>query len=52
MTYEPEDALMDFLQVLNHDKLDIADNSIDDPVVPMTAQPIGYKDAEAAIRQY
>lgn len=48
-TFEPEDALKDFLQVLNHDKLDIADNSIDDPVVPMTAQPIGYKDMESAI---
>ena len=48
-TFEPEDALKDFLQILNHDKLDIADNSIDDPVVPMTAQPIGYKDMESAI---
>lgn len=48
-TFEPEDALMDFLQVLNYEKLDIADNSIADPIVPMTAQPIGYKDMNAVI---
>ncbi len=48
-TYEPEESLMDFLQVLNNEKLDIADNSIADPIVPMTAQPIGYKDTDSAI---
>lgn len=43
-TYESEEALIDFLQVLNFEKLDIADNSIADPIVPMTAQPIPYSD--------
>jgi len=48
-TYEPEDALMDFLQVLKYEKLDIADNTSTAPIIPMTAQPIGYKDMGAMI---
>ncbi|WP_303825529.1 dockerin type I repeat-containing protein [Ruminococcus flavefaciens] len=48
-TYETEDVLMDFLQVLNFEKLDIADNTSTAPVTPMTAQPIGYKDMGAMI---
>ncbi|HRR75492.1 MAG TPA: dockerin type I repeat-containing protein [Ruminococcus sp.] len=48
-TYEPEDALMDFLQVLNYEKLDIANNTSTDPVTPVTAQPISYKDMDSAI---
>ena len=37
-TYEPEEALMDFLQVLDYEKLDIADNSMTDPITPVTAR--------------
>lgn len=48
-TYESEDALIDFLQVLKHDKLYITDNTASDPIVSMTAQPVGYKNMEAAI---
>jgi len=48
-TYEPEESLMNFLQVLNYEKLDIANNSIADPIVPMTAQPISYNDVDSAI---
>ena len=48
-TYETEDVLMDFLQVLNFEKLDIADTTSTAPVTPMTAQPIGYKDMGAMI---
>ena len=48
-TFEPEDALMDFLRILNHEKLDIAGGSIADPVTPVTAQPIEYKNVETAI---
>ncbi len=41
-TYESEEALIDFLKVLDFEKLDIADHSIADPIVPMTSQPIPY----------
>lgn len=34
-TYEPEDALMDFLQVLSYEKLDIAGNTSTDPITPV-----------------
>ena len=40
---------MDFLRILNHEKLDIAGGSIADPVTPVTAQPIEYKNVETAI---
>ena len=48
-TYESEDALMDFLKVLNYKKLDIVNNNITNPSVPIIAQPIGYKDMNTAI---
>ena len=48
-TFEPEDVLMDFLQVLNYEKLDITGNTVTDPITPVTAQPISYKDIGAMI---
>lgn len=48
-TFEPEDALMDFLQVLNYEKLDITGNTVTDPITPVTAQPISFKDMNAVI---
>ena len=48
-TNEPEESLIDFLQVLNYEKLDIADNTVTDPITPVTAQPISYKDMNAVI---
>ncbi len=48
-TFEPEDVLMDFLQVLNYEKLDITGNTVTDPITPVTAQPISFKDMNAVI---
>lgn len=48
-TYEPEDALMNFLQVLKYEKLDITGNTVTDPITPVTAQPISFKDMNAVI---
>ena len=48
-TYESEEALIDFLQVLNDDKIEITDNTSANPVMPVTAQPIGYTDINTAI---
>ena len=46
-TFEPEDALMDFLQVLSYEKLDIADNTSTDPITPVNVQPISYKEMDS-----
>ncbi len=48
-TYESEEALIEFLQVLNDDKIEITDNTSSNPVMPVTAQPIGYTDINTAI---
>lgn len=48
-TYESKDALMDFLQVMNYEKLDITGNISTNPVTPMTSQPVWFNDIETAI---
>lgn len=49
ITNEPEESLIDFLQVLNYEKLDITGNTVTDPITPVTAQPISFKDMNAVI---
>ena len=44
-----EEELKDFLSVLEYEKLDITATSVTDPITPVTAQPIEYKNMETAI---
>ena len=44
-----EEELKDFLNVLEYEKLDITATTVTDPITPVTAQPIEYKNMETAI---
>ena len=46
-----EEELKDFLSVLEYEKLDITATSVTDPITPVTAQPIEYKNMETAIEE-